>query len=157
MTRWQCKVMRVGLAWAVALCALACVALSACHKAMPNPLPGKWEGTNSLTGKQVFWEFLPDGRLFTNNFTTQNQFTYRVEQPDVLRISFSGKFEETVQADELVYHFTLENPTTLIIRAKFMSSPVTERSKASLRARRRPRPMSGFRANSPSSDPSWPR
>jgi hypothetical protein len=89
------------------LCAALCaVALTAACSAKPNPLPGKWEGENTLTGKTVYWEFLPDGRLYTNNFTTQQQFRYRVEQPDVLRISFSGKFQKDVQQDELVYHFT---------------------------------------------------
>jgi hypothetical protein len=109
MLRWHNRVMRCGMAWALALCAIALVAvLGAGCKAAPNPLPGRWEGENKLTGKQVYWEFMPDGRLFTDNFTTQHEFRYRVEQPDVLRISFSGKFQKEVAPDELVYHFAIE-------------------------------------------------
>jgi hypothetical protein len=116
MLWWQCRVMRRGMAWALALCAAICVAaLSAGCKAAPNPLPGRWEGENKLTGRTVYWEFLPDGRLFTDNFSTKHEFRYRVEQPDILRISFSGKFTKEVQPDELVYHFELEADRLIFI------------------------------------------
>lgn len=110
MLWWRSQMMRRALVWALALSASGCVVVfSAGCKAPPNPLPGRWEGVNSQTGKTVYWEFYPDGRLFTDNFTAQTQFSYRVEQPDALRISFSGKFDKDVQADELVYHFVVEN------------------------------------------------
>lgn len=115
MLWWHSDGLRRTAAWLPVLCALVCVALlwAGCSKPAPNPLPGRWEGENKLTGKTVYWEFLPDGRLFTDNFTTQQEFRYRVEQPDVLRISFSGKFQKDVQQDELVYHFEME-PDMLI-------------------------------------------
>lgn len=91
----------VGLAvlWAVA-CAFAC--------AKPNPLAGKWQGENSALGKTVYWEFMPDGRLFTDNFAGQQKFRYRIEQPDLLYISFFGNFEADTSRDELVYRFRCE-------------------------------------------------
>jgi hypothetical protein len=82
------------------------VLVSACAK--PNPLIGKWQGKNETTGKQVYWEFMRDGRLYTDNFAAQKKFRYRVEQPDVLYISFFGKFDADTQQDELVYHFLVE-------------------------------------------------
>jgi hypothetical protein len=86
------------LLW-IALCAGGC--------AKPNPLPGRWEGANSLTGKQVYWEFEPGGRLFTNNFAIKQEYRYRVELPDTVYISFFGKFEQDSNRDELVYHFRI--------------------------------------------------
>lgn len=95
-TRWLCSMVLVS---GIVVCACSCTA--------PNPLPGRWAGTNSLTGKQVYWEFEPGGRMFTNNFTIKQEFRYRIEQPDVLYISFFGKFAEDTDRDELVYRYRI--------------------------------------------------
>ncbi len=93
--------------WLYIVLAIVCCALCASGCVKPNPLPGRWEGQNTLTGKHVYWEFEPGGRMFTDNFAIQQEFRYRVEQPDIVYISFFGKFEQDTERDELVYRYRI--------------------------------------------------